>query len=133
MIANSGWASSGSRLGRGARSRISITRSVIATMSSTAPSVSLSGLALRGRERPLEDPRDLLGGELPAARPVRGGDAEDVAEAVVADVPALGEAGDDLPGRVEPHQPLRDIGEQHRVRAAQRPLRRIARSWARRR
>jgi len=45
-IANSGWASTLSKLGRGAFSRISITRSVIATMSSTAPAVSFSGLTL---------------------------------------------------------------------------------------
>ncbi len=45
-IANSGWASRVSRLGRGAVSWISITRSVIATMSWTAPKVSFSELAL---------------------------------------------------------------------------------------
>ena len=48
-IANSGWASSCSRLGRAAPRRISITRSVIATISSIAPTVSLSGLRLAAR------------------------------------------------------------------------------------
>ena len=43
---NSGWASNWRRLGRGASKRISITRSVIATTSSIAPTVSLMGLRL---------------------------------------------------------------------------------------
>ena len=69
-IAISGCASNASRFGPRRSSRISITRSVIATMSSTAPSVSLSGSWLRGPICALQDPRDLLRGDLAAVRPL---------------------------------------------------------------
>ena len=47
-------------MGRGARRRISSTRSVIATISSTAPSVSLSEFLLLPSELPPEHPGDLM-------------------------------------------------------------------------
>ena len=66
MIANSGCASSASRLGRGAIQPDLDHRSVIATTSSTAPSASLSGFLLRAAICALEHARDLLRGHLAA-------------------------------------------------------------------
>ncbi len=120
---NSGWASNWSRLGRGALRRISITRSVIATTSSTAPSVSLSSLRLAVRSvwrlsiRATSRARDLA-----PVGPVARRQAKDVAQAVVADVPALGEAGLDLAARIEPHQSLRDARQQHLLRRGERAV-----------
>ena len=75
---------------------------------------------------PLEQAGDLLRGDLAAIGPFGRSDPEDVAEAVVADVPALGEARDDVAGRIEPDQPLRDILQKHRVGRRERAFGGIA-------
>ena len=72
------------------------------------------------RDLPLEQPRDLLRGELPAVRPLDGLQPEDVAEAVVGDVPALRKARHDLARRIEPDQPLADVGQKNGLRLGQR-------------
>ena len=58
---------------------------------------------------------------LPAVRPFTALQAEDVAEAVVGDVPALGEAGHDLARGVEPDQALGDAGKQDRLGSVSAP------------
>ena len=70
---------------------------------------------LRLRELTLHESRHLLGGDLASVGPVHGREAENIAEAVVADGPSLGEPADDVPRRVEAHQPLGDIREQYLV------------------
>ena len=70
-------------------------------------------------------PRDLLGGDLAAARPLGVGEPEDVAEAVVADVPGLGEARLDLAAGVEANQPLGGAGEQQGIGGAGGRFRRV--------
>ena len=87
------------QLGRGAARRISITRSVIATTSSTAPSASRVALPRVARDLPLEDARDVARHDLAPVGPFARREAEDVGQAVVADVPALGEPGLDLAAR----------------------------------
>ena len=64
--------------------------------------------------------------DLLAVGPLRGCDPENVAEPVVADIPALREAGDDVPARVEPNQALSNILEQDLVLQRQRAECRIA-------
>jgi hypothetical protein len=62
-----------------------------------------------------------LRGDLLTVRPFHRRDSKDVAEAIVAQVPALGEPGDDIPVRVEADQTLRDVLEQHGVGFGERP------------
>ena len=61
------------------------------------------------RDLPLEQPRDLLRIHLAAVGPVGRSDAEDIAQAVVADVPALRQSADDIAARVELDEPLCDV------------------------
>ena len=89
---NSGCANSCSRLGRGAFSRISITRSVIATICVDRAQRVLQRVGAGGAQLPAEDSRDILGLDLAPVGPFASLQPEDVAEAVVADVPTLREA-----------------------------------------
>ena len=69
----------------------------------------------------LHQPGDVLGVDLASVGPVGRREAEDVAQAVVADCPALGEAADDVARCVEADEALGDVLEQHLVRKQERP------------
>ena len=86
----------------------------------------LEGIAARRCDRSLEYPRDLLCGNLAVVRPVGRRDPEDIAQAVVADVPSLGEAAHDVSARIELDQPLGDAGQQNGIGRGKRASRRIA-------
>ena len=74
-----------------------------------------------------EQPGDVAGADRATVRPVAALQPEDIAQPVVADVPAFGEARFDLAARVEPHQPLRHRIAQHGVGGGQLP-RRVAKA-----
>ena len=117
-IAICGWASSDSRSGRGAMRLISITRSVIATdVLDRAELVLEAVLASRPRSARLSSRATCSAVILRPSGQLADGKPEDVAEPVVADRPALGEAADDIARGIEADQALRDIGEEHLVRA----------------
>ncbi len=85
----------------------------------------LQRIAATGRDQLAEHPRDLVGGNLAPVRPSPVGKPENVAEAVVADVPGLAEPGHDLTARVELNESLRGIVDQHLIGLRQRPACRI--------
>jgi len=76
-------------------------------------------------EHPADHSGDLLGGDLAPVRPLRAGQPEDVAQPIVADVPALRQPRFDLAARVEPNQALRAIGDEQRLPGRQRAGRRL--------
>ena len=82
-------------------------------------------VAAAALDLPAKRARDMLGGDLRPVRPARRRNPEDVAEAIVADVPALGHPGDDIAAGVEGDQALGDALEEHCVGLAERARARI--------
>ena len=73
----------------------------------------------------IEYPRDFAGVDPAPAWPVARLQTEDVAEPIIADVPAFGEASVDLTASIEPDETLRDIAEQRLVGRSRSARRRI--------
>src|SRR6185369_3538899 len=78
--------------------------------------------AARG-ELALKQPRDLLGSDLRLVGPFGRRDAEDIAHAVVADVPPLGKAADDIAARIEADEALRNVLQEYGVGGRERSRR----------
>ena len=75
--------------------------------------------------RPIELAGDVARVDLSPRRPFARLEPEDIAQPVVADVPALGKARLDLAARIEPDEALRGIGEKDVVGFGQRPIHRV--------
>jgi hypothetical protein len=73
---------------------------------------------LPGTNLPFEEARHVAGHDLAPVWPFARRQPEDVGQAVVAHVPALGQPGLDLPRTVEPDEPLGEVHAQHRLRLA---------------
>ena len=83
--------------------------------------------AIAGRaETRLERACNLFGGDLAAIAPFGRGQPKDVAQAVVADVPAFGQAADDIAAGIERNEPASDIFQKDRIAFVERCLSRVA-------